>query len=389
MPDRGFGVSTCFLFAEYLSDEDGLCLRLDQHGQVDAPLERRTLDEIKALQLNARTIVILSAERCSLHEIELPWLNESKARAAIPYALEEHVAQNVNSLHFAFDRKYYQQGRYLVTVIDKAYLQALMTQLEKQHLAYDAITIDWFALNPGEICVTETGLLAHTPDYKGAISRTCVEKYLTQHPAQSPIMTFLDSVSLLPANHSTLIDQLSYVWIAERLLQHPLVNLCQGELAHDKGGVSYWRWYQAGCILLLVWFIILLGSNGVIWFVLTEKNRILDQKIALIYQKFFPGARQVISPQFRISHLLQNADKRSDGPLWHLLEQLSLTFKHEPLTINQLRFQNQSLTITLACKSFADLERIENNLQQAKIQVRQIEAASQAQQVVAVLELSA
>ena len=96
-------MTTCFLFARQFYDEACLSLRLDKNGEIDAPLSLRSFQEFKSLQRQSRTIIVLPTERSSLFEIELPWLGERKARAAIPYALEEQLAQNVATLHFAFD----------------------------------------------------------------------------------------------------------------------------------------------------------------------------------------------------------------------------------------------------------------------------------------------
>ena len=105
-------MATCFLFAQHFNDESCLSLRLNEQGQLDAPLERRTVDALKALQVKARTMVVLPTESSSLHQVELPWLAERKAREALPYALEEQVAQQLTSVHVAFDKPHYKNNQY-------------------------------------------------------------------------------------------------------------------------------------------------------------------------------------------------------------------------------------------------------------------------------------
>ena len=100
-------MNTCFIFADSLDDNSAFCLVLDEDGNITAPLSMRTFDEIQIIQANAITTVILPTRVVTLHRLELPWLSESKARTAIPYALEEQLAQNVNTLHFAFDKSYH------------------------------------------------------------------------------------------------------------------------------------------------------------------------------------------------------------------------------------------------------------------------------------------
>lgn len=142
-------MTTCFLFADQLDENACLSLCLDPSGQVAAPLQMRSFAEIKDLQKDAHTIVVLPTEKASVQEVELPWLGERKGRAALPYALEEQLAQPVPSLHFAFDKAHYQNQRYLVVVMDKQYLLNLIKTVMEAGLLFDAVTIDWFAVMPG------------------------------------------------------------------------------------------------------------------------------------------------------------------------------------------------------------------------------------------------
>ena len=103
-------MATCVLFIENLDAEGCFCLRLDALDEVDAPLQKRSPDDIRVIQENARTIVVIPTAAAGLHVFNLPWLGERKAREAIPYALEEQVAQPVTELHFAFDKAHYRQA---------------------------------------------------------------------------------------------------------------------------------------------------------------------------------------------------------------------------------------------------------------------------------------
>lgn len=381
-------MATCFLFSQYCDDENFLSLRLSQQGQVDAPLLRRTRDEVKTLQQNARTIVVLPGEICSMHSLELPWLNDRKARAAIPYALEEHVAQNVANLHFSFDRHHYQNGRYLIVAVDKQYLQDLIARLDRHQVQFDEITLDWFALKPGEACVGETSLLVNDKMYTGALSLELAPIYLNQQAHFSHILVFPDSAPLSHFSEFTSVNCLSQVWIAQQLLNGNRLNLCQGEFKHDVKQDSNRRWYYASAILFGIWLVSLLGINAMNLYGLTMQINRIDQQIAKIYHVFFPTAQQVVSPRFRISQLLKNNSYQQDEVLWNLLSQISKTFKNDPYTILHFRFQNQAVVVTIQCRDFAMLEEIEASLKKTKLKVRQIEAATTAQRVVATLELT-
>src|SRR5580692_5459631 len=98
----------CFLFTKHLDDNGCFCLKISQEGELIAPPNQCTFTEIKTLQKECNTLVIETTTSASILDLELPWLPERKARIAIPYALEDKVAQSVEELHFAFDKLRYQ-----------------------------------------------------------------------------------------------------------------------------------------------------------------------------------------------------------------------------------------------------------------------------------------
>lgn len=382
-------MTTCFLFAEQFDDEQFLSLCLDQDGQVSAPLVRRSIEEVRALQQNAHTIIVLPTERASLHPLELPWLGDRKARAAIPFALEEQLAQNVATIHFAFDKKHYQNNHYLVAIIDKAFLTDVIAKLDAALLDFDMITLDWFALKENEVCVTERGLLVNDNLFKGALSGELSTLYLKDRPKTAPLLTFTDSLPVKKTLTSTLVDEPSSIWLAKRLLQGTPMNLCQGELQHDTSQQSSLYWYKASAIVAGALLASVVLFNALYLHSLNSNIAELDKKIAVIYREFFPGAPQIISPRFRITQLLKGGSSNSDTvSLWTLLDRLAQAYNGNQFTIEQLRFQSKVLAVTLMSKNFSDLESLQQRLQQANVKVTQAQASSQANQVKAILELS-
>lgn len=382
-------MATCFLFTQGFDEEQCLSLRLDEFGQVDAPLALRPIQEVKALQLNARTIVVLPTESSSLHAVELPWLGERKARAAIPYALEEALAQQVSTLHFSFDRPHYQHHRYLVVATDRAYLVELIAKLDALHLNFDVLTLDWFALKENEVCATDAALLIRDKHFNGALSGDPAMLYFHQQEKNAPLLLFTDSLASFKNESGTLIDSVSSVWIAQRLLEITPMNLCQAELQHDTQQHSIRYWYRASAIVFGTLMLSLLLLNVFQLYFIKTKIADVDQKIAVSYHEFFPNSHGVISPKFRITQLLTSGFSNSDtAALWFLLDKLAHAFKDTPSTIDQLRFQHRSLSVTLVTKDFAALEAFQQALEKDKIKVIQSQAFSQKNEVRAILELS-
>lgn len=378
---------TCFLFIDKLDDDVILSLCLDSQGMQDAPLQMRKIREIQSLQRQAKTVVVLPATRCSMLAVQLPWLSERKARAAIPYALEEQLAQNVSMLHFSFDRSYYKDNQYLVAVIDKAYLSGVIAKLSSSGIAFDTITSDWFALDDNQCCMSEKYLLVNDNSFKGALSLDLAAKYLNSNPG-TELIVFNDSAPIPDDMPCIKKDTTALFWVASKLQQKAVINFCQGEFQQDTKRRSLRFWYTAAGALaggaLLVF--ILLNSIKVIG--LNNKIDTLDSQIEVIYREFFPDATQVISPRFRIEQALKSNAGGQDSSFWTLLSKLTQADSTKEITIEQLLFQNKTLAVTLLSMDFSTLERLQRQLKQTNIHVNQTRASSQDDQVIATLELT-
>jgi general secretion pathway protein L len=383
-------VAICFLFTQHLNEEGCLSLKLDQQGQIEAPLAQRSFAEIKSMQTNSQTYIVTPAQHFSFHKLTLPWLADRKARAAIPFALEDKLAQNYDSLHFSFDANHYQNGNYLVIVTDKHYLQELIATFDSQHINFDLLTIDWFALKANELALMESSILVNDETYQGALSADLIPFYLEKRTGERVLYCFRDSDKEqlnLPLAETQEIQESSFLWLAQRLQTTRPMNLCQGELQHGSQGKTK-HLYHAAIGMCLIWLLSVLTINAIKIHYLNKDTKAVDAKIAVIYREFFPQATQIINPKFRVSQLVKTNQGTADSTFWTLLDKLAKTFQGNPVNVEQIRFQNQTITITLATKNFSSLEDLQTKLQQNKVKVKQTQASTKDEQVVGTLELS-
>ncbi|MFI4919646.1 MAG: type II secretion system protein GspL [Legionellales bacterium] len=379
-------MNTCFLFTKNLDDAGCFCLKLSPTGELIAALAQRHFAEIKELQKDSKTTVIETSEHTSIFDLALPWLPERKARVAIPYALEDKLTQAIEELHFSFDKQRYQNNHYLITVISKHRIQYIMQLLADNNITFATMTIDWFALAPQELVVSESTLLIHNEDFKGALTGDLALTYLKKHPL-NPTLVFQDS-QIATDNSPPQRAEHSFVWIAQQILKTKPLNLCQGDI--KQGTESAWikKGYQLSAALFGAWLLSLLLVNALTLHSLNKKTNAIDMQIAAIYHQFFPEAKQVISPKFRISQLLDaNTSDNNHAHFWFLLNQFSKGMKGSPLTVEQLHYQNKTLLVTLVSTDFASLENLENQLKTLQLKIKQTQASTHDQQVIATLEI--
>ena len=383
-------MATCFLFLEPIDIaqiEQLMAVRLDDAGEVDLPLASYTSEEIKSMQVGSQTVVVLPASVASLHRLELPKLSSRKAREAIPYALEEELAEPVTELHVAFDRDTQGDGKYRIVVINRLRLRAWTNELEALGLAFDAITLDWFAVHPGEACATATDLLVHQDAVIGALSPLLATQYLKAHPEATAGFTFDDSEASLQQLELPAHEGSYRLFVAKRLREVNYINLCQGSFqrsTHNKGGA---RWYGLCALLFGAWFVSVLGMNAAALHRLHTKQDVLDAQISKHYHVFFPEAKQVISPRFRIERLLSQTSAAPHDSFWMLFDALANVIASNPLEIEQIRFRDQTLWVSVAAQDFALLDAFEQQLKKEHVSVKQTQARTRDNQVAATLEL--
>lgn len=383
---------TCYLFAEKFDDENCLSIRLNDAGDVCDPLEVRSLDEFRLLQQNSKTIIVLSSQLAAIHAVEAPLLNENKARPVIAYALEEKLAESVTHLHFSFAKSHYFSGNYLVVVIEKQIIFDLQNRLNKFQIEYNDITCDWFALSLGESCVIANRYIVNDVNFRGGLDLDLFQVYLNSQTDFSHIIIFNDSPALPHAEKFTKVDLDAYAWIAKKLYLQKSINLCQGEFAHNTNNEVSKKYLKLAVVLGAVWLVSLLASNVISLFLLNKQLAVYDKKIAVVYREFFPDARQVISPRFRINQILQKNQSGYNGVFWQLLAKFATVVKEandaEDLIVEQISMQNTKLEINISCKDFEVLEKIESGLKSQKINVHKSGVITKGDKVLATLELT-
>lgn len=366
-------MSIAYLFISSLKDGQALSLRLDEQGQIDQQLALRSLDDYRDMAKEAKSIIILPSNKASIHLIELPKLSDNKARAALPFALEESLAQPVDELHFAFKQMPKDAQQYCVIVLDKHYFAECYQTLLDNLVPITEITLDWSALKANESCQTPDYLLIQHPLINGAINTNLMKdtaEFQCEHQEK-----FENS-------------EQACQFIAKRLFEQPCINLCQGEFQLKQQKNDYRSWYKTAAISALICLCSFILSKGVLLWQLNHKIKTIDTDITKSYQHFFPDAKQVINPRFRISALLSEQDNQSTQGLWPVLLKLESAFNSKQLTVSSLQWRQNRLSITLLSPNFKTLETLQNKLQNTGLKVAQTQATTKNEQVQATLELS-
>ena len=390
------------LFDVHPEQSSIMSLRIDAEGRIEAPCMKRSLDEVYALQTDAKVWVVLSSYQVSFYQVDLPWLAERKASVAIGYALEDEVAQPLDAVHFAFSKAFFKNNQYQVVAIDQIKLTAILAFLKQMAIEPQVVTVDWFALEKNQICLSPYGLCIHTPQFKGGILNAGVDYYWQHFRKDIKAMTevgtdlrepeflgFSDSLSFEKIKPTQHIAHLFYEWVAQHLVHRPFINLCQGRFQNQHRQYQPVFWYKCTAFAALLWLTGIFLTNVLQYYVLNHAINQQDIEIKQLYKTFFPEAKEVISPRFRIGQILDSSANNGENQVfWQLMAKLSQGFRQRSVDIKQIQFQNTMLSVEILVSNYAQLDAFQQRLKQQGLKVRQSQAMNTNKKVSATLELS-
>jgi len=155
----------------------------DKKGTVVDSGELASLDNAKAnLPKGIKTVVgVAPAEAIALRSVEVPSKRRAQVEAAVPYALEESLSEDVEDLHFSIMG--WSPGKSArVAVVNKKMLASWITALTDAGLRVDAI-------------VPEQKLIPLHPDSEVTIARTSPNRICIREGENSGLVVDSDSFS--------------------------------------------------------------------------------------------------------------------------------------------------------------------------------------------------
>lgn len=272
-----------------------------------------------------RVIAIAPGSSVLLTRAAVPSRKPQHIRRAVPFALEERLAADVASLHFAHGLRE-ADGTVPVAVIDRALLDAWLTTLDAAGLAPEALLPEPLALPQPDgswllACDAERAVLRCGSHVGYALDRDEVTALLrgalAESDGPSPELTLCgvdpDDLGMLRGQFAALSTAEAPDFeslLASASAEQPAIDLLQGEFARQADGGSRWQdWRQplalAACLLVL-----LFGER--LWQVqqMGAESARLEAQMHAILRDSAPGITRIVDP---VAQLRQQLEARRGG----------------------------------------------------------------------------
>lgn len=391
---------------------------VQEQGQVSGPVFHGDLKTAANHALGCRVVVFVSGVEVVLTDVALPNMNKQKLMKAIPFALEEQLASDVEDNHFAMgDRQY--EDRVNVAIVERNIIEMWLQGLNDVGIQPDVISTEvlgvpyedntWvLVLKSADRQSKSKAILRNDLQAGIALDVANVEPLLRSMLESTPEdqrpeklnVTICDAGSVDPeimpgmdeqsesapmsneqqavaSQLQALGDQLSLevdvskseqsflIFLAQQFDESKAINLLQGDYSRREQLEKMLRPWLPAAAFAGAWLLLQVGLMIFDYQKLAAKDRELRAQITAIYQETFPDSKNIVDPKLQMNQKLEELRKQTNQTtdMFSLLakagEVLSDT---ETLIIRSLRFKEETLDLDFEISDLQSLDELKIRL---------------------------
>ena len=344
--------------------------------------------ELAHLSTEAEVIVIVPSEQVLLLEVELPPLKGPQFRQALPFALEEQLAEDITKLHFVTG-EFSKNQKIPVAVVAKSTLEKWLAILKEANVFPKMLIPDIFTLpfnkderqlrfNNKTVSIRQdifNGFSCDADNLLTILHQSQV-KHLHIHYCKGEEIPFnLQNLMPIQTQLTHYSSEDFYTFSEECTENFPIINLLQGDYKPSQKSNKNYKWRWAACaVLLILTGSILLCSKMISLIILNKELAKDNQAITKIYKNYFPHSIDIIAPRMRLEEKLKKlSPNHSQSVFLYLLQVLGNELsKGKSIQLNSFNFESNQLTIMITTTTFNDLDYFIKKLQSENLKVKQL-----------------
>lgn len=307
----------------------------DLGAQLSRP-QQGSLAEASTIAFGKKVIVLVPATEVLRTSVDLPVRSATKLLQALPFAMEEQLAEDVEVQHFAVGKRD-ADGRVPVAVVRNTQMSDWMQRLADANLVPAGLFSDGEALGdiPGTAIILIENEYATLREPDGNITtidcdnlQTILELWLasrqedTEDPdVARPLHFLIYADHDCHERHAGLIAWLTgqVAMVDEKLLPdgplprmasqaatNPGINLLQGAYASQSNFAVFWPAWQIAATLLICFLGIFIGVKGAELIRLNSQMNALDSSIEQAFRFTFPEVREVVDARSLLDSKLRS-----------------------------------------------------------------------------------
>ncbi|NOX91399.1 MAG: type II secretion system protein GspL [Gammaproteobacteria bacterium] len=383
------------------------------------------LQEAAAQATGARVSVLVPGVDVVLAQVELPAMKAQRLARAVPFALEEQLASDVDDLHVAVGQRD-TQGRVANAVVSRQRLDAWLEQLKTVGLQADVMTPEMFGLQwetedepgqsrwsmllDGQAGLLRTGAqtgLAFETDSLLPVLQACIDDAGDTPPVSLQLTVcddaFADSddyraLSALCAGKNIDLsldtkNEARSVMLTQGFDEQRAINLLQGDYSRKQQLEKLLRPWRPALMLGGLWLLFQVGVFVMEYSRLSTQSSELKEQVETVYRTAFPESRNIVNPKVQMQRgleKLRGGGGQNDG-LLILLAKTGKVLKDTPgASLRTLRFKGNKLDVDVNMPDLQSLDKLKQRLSgEARLKVEIVSASSRDGKVESRLSLQA
>ncbi|MBS1199488.1 MAG: ral secretion pathway protein [Proteobacteria bacterium] len=345
---------------------------VDASGARLGPVATGSLADAAPLAAERRVIALAPGADIALAQPELPVRSGSRLAQVVPFALEEHLAGDVESFHFALGKSG-DDGRTPVAAVEKSRLESWLKRLDEAGLVAEALFAETQCLpaNPGKIVAVVDGgqLLVQEPGrmpvaldaepLTEAFALAGLEgedRHVQMYVSQEDWDKCEEMIEALREVAGTLDVQLlpdgPLPLFASVAVASPPLSLLSGAYAPKTGWQAQWRRWRVAAGLAAALLVVHVGTQVFDLVTLGLEEKRLDASMSETFQVAMPGVEQTADPRQQMQQRLGGSGGLDAAGLLGRLDGLSQAFTAVPgARIESMSWRDQRLDMRLSAPS--------------------------------------
>jgi general secretion pathway protein L len=290
------------------------------------------------LALGRRVILLVPGIDVLLAQPELPVRGGARQLQVVPFALEEHIADDIEGMHFALGKADSSRAGTPVAGVRRHRIEEWLAALRGAQIAADALFADSAVVptNPGQtvLMVDADHLYVRRPGEPPLVldvqplsealefATLATDSHAVLFVSQLDWHTHRPVIDALRERLASLKVQLlpdgPLPLLAQQAVTNPPFNLLQGEFAPHSRTSDQWRVWRLAAILGGCFIALNLLSKGVEIWRLKSTEKALDTSIAQVFREAMPGEQNAIDARRRMEARLTQLHGSSSGQVANL-----------------------------------------------------------------------
>jgi len=379
----------------------------NSEGELTGKISSGPLTELSEIARDRTAVVLLNSHCLHINQLQLPTQNQQKMLKAVPYAIEEFIADDVENFHFVIAKNKHNNLTSIVG-INKDTLTGIIRVFSDAGIKLEKTIPDALCLaaNDGEqwACLNyKDDSYLQTDATNGLIISHDILPYIFSRKLNDEKLSPPEKILLFSEQeNASAFDQLKQQDIvdAEKIElvnivynSHPLVvfcgnykqamplNLLQYKFKPRRKTSGYWQHWRLAASLAAIWLVLYLGLAGFQQAQLKAANAITRASIEKIYRTAFPQSRKIVNPRVQMEQKLnelRSASGSGDNGLIFLLTESFGTLSHdkENITLQSLTYRNNRMDIGLESTNLRAVENLNKLLNTSKTIKSEITSSS-------------